>query len=134
MPTASSVQSNRSSRIIPQIRIRFFLVFTFRKTNSIVKPLPKSKTPAIRKSIIDQLTSLLNCIAINGINNSSNTIESKVAMFFGFANIFFVKVKKKLQSKSELFNLKQTKVLKGVLLIRLKPVSNLFFQKYFSLL
>ncbi len=88
MPTASSAQSKKSrSKIIPEISIRCRVLFTFRNINSITKLVPKSKIPAITKSITDQLTSLVNCIAINGISNSSNTMESRMRKVFGFGNI-----------------------------------------------
>ena len=89
MPTASSAQSMKSkSKIIPEISIRCLVLFTFRNTNSISKLVPKSNIPAITKSITDQLTSFVNCIAINGISNSNNTIESSRRMVFGFGSIF----------------------------------------------
>jgi len=90
MPTASSAQSkNNKSKIIPEISRRCLVLFTFRKTNSITKLVPKSNIPAITKSINDQLTSLVNCIAMNGISNSRNTIESNRKMVFDFGSILY---------------------------------------------
>lgn len=89
MPTASSAQSkNNKSKIIPEISIRCLVLFTFRRTNSITKLVPKINIPAITKSITDQLTSSVNCIAMNGISNSSNTMKSRRRMVFDFGSIF----------------------------------------------
>lgn len=89
MPTASSAQSKKSrSKIIPERSIRCLVLFTFRRTNSIAKLVPKSKIPAITKSRTDQLTSFVNFIATSGISNSRNTMESRRRMVFGFGSIF----------------------------------------------
>ena len=88
MPTASSAQSkNNKSKIIPEISRRCLVLFTFRNTNSIIKLVPKSNIPAIIKSINDQLTSLVNCMATNGISNSRSTMESRRRIVFGFGII-----------------------------------------------
>lgn len=85
MPTASSAQSkNNKSKIIPEISRRCLVLFTFRSTNSMTKLVPKSNIPAIIKSINDQLTSFVNCMATNGISNSINTMESRRRIGFGF--------------------------------------------------
>jgi hypothetical protein len=91
MPTASSAQSkNNKSKIIPEISRRCLVLFTFRNTNSITKLVPKSNIPARTKSINDQFTSLVNCMATNGISNRSATIESSKRMFFGFGSILMI--------------------------------------------
>lgn len=91
MPTASSAQSkNNKSKIIPEISRRCLVLFTCRNTNSITKLVPKSNIPAITKSINDQLTSLVNCMATNGISNKSATIESRRRVVFGFESILMI--------------------------------------------
>lgn len=117
MPTASSAQSKKSrSKIIPERSIRCLVLFTFRRTNSIIKLVPKSKIPAITKSITDQLTSFVNCIATSGISNSSNTMESRRRMVFGFGSIliasigtFYFRLKIKILSNVNLLKIRNCK-------------------------
>ncbi len=91
MPTASSAQSkNNKNKIIPEISRRCLVLFTFRNTNSMTKLVPKSNIPAITKSINDQLTSFVNCIATNGISDSSNTMEISRRKVFGFGSILMI--------------------------------------------
>ncbi len=87
-PTASSAQIKTSTiKIMPQIIILFFRLFTFLKTNSHSKPVPKSKTPAIRKSVMFHATSFVHCIAISGINKrvaAVNKITINLLFFIAF--------------------------------------------------
>lgn len=71
MPTASSAQTKkRISRII-KVKANFSCVdFIFLVTISMQTPVINSSEPIIIKSVTSQFTSLVNCIATNGIDNS----------------------------------------------------------------
>ena len=51
-----------------------FFIFLFPKIK--IKPVPKRRTPAKRKSNNFQFTSLVNCIAIKGMSNRITTMSS----------------------------------------------------------
>lgn len=83
MPTESSAQTNNKSRTISMTSgIRYAALLIFLATNTILNPVPKSKIPATRKSAIDQFTSLVNCIAIRGINSSNIVIPKMRYIIF----------------------------------------------------
>lgn len=48
-------------------KILFLILFTFRITSSHNKPVSNNRMPIMMKSEGFQLTSAVNCIAINGI-------------------------------------------------------------------
>jgi hypothetical protein len=80
IPTASSAQiRKKASRIAAQIRNRRPRFFTLLKTSSQPRPVVNNKTPMIIKSDNDQSTSLVNCIAINGMDNRIATVK-KIAI------------------------------------------------------
>jgi len=60
--------------IIAVSSILFLEVLNFLSVIPINKPVMVSITPIIIKSKKDQFTSLVNCIAINGIKSNSPTI------------------------------------------------------------
>lgn len=53
------------------MRTLCIILFTFLNTSSHSKLVPKSRTPIIRKSFAFQSTSVVNCIAINGMSNKT---------------------------------------------------------------
>lgn len=93
MPTASSIQIRRSaSRIAPQINRRYSNFFTNLNTSSQTRPVPNRSTPAMMKSLIDQFTSSVNCMATNGINSRIATVDkmAKSRMFGVIMELIFV--------------------------------------------
>ncbi len=69
MPTASSSQIRRSAvSSTKQMAIRCPVFFTFLSISSQIRPVPNSSTAATTKSNSVHFTSLVNCMAINGIN------------------------------------------------------------------
>lgn len=74
-PTESSNQSSITIIISsPQKTILCFLFFTFLKINSSVKAKAKSNAPITVKSKRDQFTSLVICIATNGMSKIIITV------------------------------------------------------------
>ena len=51
-------------------------LFIFLSTKSRINPVENNKNAAIIKSMMPQLTSAVNCIAINGINKIATTIKA----------------------------------------------------------
>lgn len=82
IPKASSAQIKRNTRKRIKLKIVLcFIVFTFLKINSKHNPVIKRRIPAATKSKIVHLTSAVNCIAINGINNiiiAESNIKNKL--------------------------------------------------------
>ncbi len=83
IPTASSTQTNnRITKVFP-IKINLlFVVVNFFKIKLIVNAAPKSINPAIVKSNSDQLTSLENCMAINGILSNKTGTENRIVLLW----------------------------------------------------
>lgn len=53
------------------MRALYKILFTFLITSSHSKPVPKIRTPIIRKSFAFQSTSVVTCIATNGMSKST---------------------------------------------------------------
>ncbi len=79
IPTASSAQiRNNTNNIAPQMIILFFMVFTFLRTSSQANAVVNNRNPITVKSKISQSTSLVNCMAMSGISNSTSTEASRM--------------------------------------------------------
>ena len=92
IPTASSAQmKNRITRRVTHTVILSLLLFTFLITSSIIIPVPDNNTPATIKSNNVQLTSSVNCIAINGMSKRIAVISTMIrSLFFCImVNVFF---------------------------------------------
>lgn len=84
IPTASSAQtSKKASKITPQIRTLCLTRCTFLITSSQSKPVPNNRTPMIIKSLASQFTSVVNCIAMNGMSNRiAATVRMMISLLF----------------------------------------------------
>lgn len=88
MPTASSAQiKNNDRNIITAIIMRCLIFIVFLKQNSITNAVASNNIPATTKSKKLQFTSLVNCIAINGISNKQHTIENMIKSVLGLGSI-----------------------------------------------
>ena len=72
--------------------ILYMIRFILLSTSSHDKPVPKSKTPIITKSIVFQFTSLVSCIAMNGISRSITTAESIMINRLFFILVLFLSI------------------------------------------
>ena len=93
IPTASSIQIRKKvNKIIPKIIILFLMLFTFFITKSIKNAAPNKSDPIIKKSLIFHLTSLVNCIAINGTSNRINTDDKIILNLLYFKDMNYVRI------------------------------------------
>ncbi len=106
MPTASSAQiKNNERNIIIAIIMRCLVFVIFLKENSITNAVVSNKIPATTKSKKLQFTSLVNCIAINGISNKQHTIENMIKSVLGLGNMLIFIYYYKYIDFTEILNL-----------------------------
>lgn len=105
MPTASSAQTSKK---IPKMKAkspnRISGVFAFRHTHSPVIPVPKSRNPITRKSENVQETSVVNCMAINGIDNRRKQVIRMAKIRLAEFIIFFLRNNYFIVNLFETFN------------------------------
>lgn len=76
--------------MLKQSKILYLTVLTFRKTNSHIKPVPSSSAPMTIKSNSNQFTSVVICIARNGMNSRKATILKTIIYLWFFTLIIFI--------------------------------------------
>lgn len=67
-----------------QIINLFLVVFTILSVSSMSAPVPNNITPMIAKSAMLQLTSFVNCIAMNGIVSSIAAVVKMMSSLLCF--------------------------------------------------
>ena len=90
MPTASSAQISKSARrIAPQIAIRPPALLIRLSTSSQESPVASNNSPITIKSSGPQSTSVVNCIATNGIDRIIATVRMMAMMRLFFIIVIF---------------------------------------------
>jgi hypothetical protein len=90
IPTASSAQMRKNTnKTAPQIKILLSMLLTILNTSSHNKPVPNSRTPIIAKSVMFQSTSVVNCMAMYGIDNSiAAVVKISINLLFFIVFLF----------------------------------------------